>query len=243
MPAVGYTTPTSRTSPRATTGRSARSTRGSRTGWLGRYLDRVGTQRQPAPGALARLPLPPALASHEGAGRGDRRARRVQLLGAGRLGRRRGPDARDARRARRAPRRPDPAPGGEATRSRPPAPPARALRQEQRQRLRQPGRVPRRRPTRSRASSPGSPRCSPRACRSAASRSPRRAPTTPTPTSRRRSPTGLKLTARTLLAFQRDLEARGLADRVLDHVWSEFGRRARGERLAAPTTAPPASAS
>jgi hypothetical protein len=35
------TTPTSRTSPRATTGRSARSTR-RRTGWLGRYLDRVG---------------------------------------------------------------------------------------------------------------------------------------------------------------------------------------------------------
>ena len=28
-----------------------------------------------------------------------------------------------------------------------------------------------------------------------------------------------------LLAFQRDLEARGLADRVLVHVWSEFGRR------------------
>jgi uncharacterized protein (DUF1501 family) len=30
-----------------------------------------------------------------------------------------------------------------------------------------------------------------------------------------------------LLAFQRDLEARGLADRVLVHVWSEFGRRAK----------------
>jgi uncharacterized protein (DUF1501 family) len=28
-----------------------------------------------------------------------------------------------------------------------------------------------------------------------------------------------------LLAFQRDLEARGLDDRVLVHVWSEFGRR------------------
>lgn len=36
----------------------------------------------------------------------------------------------------------------------------------------------------------------------------------------------LKLTADSLLAFQRDLEARGLADRVLVHVWSEFGRRA-----------------
>jgi uncharacterized protein (DUF1501 family) len=29
----------------------------------------------------------------------------------------------------------------------------------------------------------------------------------------------------TLLAFQRDLEARGIADRVLIHVWTEFGRR------------------
>jgi uncharacterized protein (DUF1501 family) len=38
---------------------------------------------------------------------------------------------------------------------------------------------------------------------------------------------GLKLTADSLLAFQRDLEARGIADRVLVHVWSEFGRRAK----------------
>ncbi len=37
----------------------------------------------------------------------------------------------------------------------------------------------------------------------------------------------LKLTTDSLVAFQRDLEARGLADRVLVHVWSEFGRRAR----------------
>jgi uncharacterized protein (DUF1501 family) len=37
----------------------------------------------------------------------------------------------------------------------------------------------------------------------------------------------LALTAASLLAFQRDLEARGLADRVLIHVWTEFGRRAR----------------
>lgn len=36
----------------------------------------------------------------------------------------------------------------------------------------------------------------------------------------------LQLTADSLLAFQRDLEARGLADRVLTLVWSEFGRRA-----------------
>ncbi len=37
---------------------------------------------------------------------------------------------------------------------------------------------------------------------------------------------GLRLTAASLQAFQRDLEARGLDDRVLVHVWSEFGRRA-----------------
>jgi uncharacterized protein (DUF1501 family) len=35
-----------------------------------------------------------------------------------------------------------------------------------------------------------------------------------------------KLTADSLYAFQRDLEARGLEDRVLTLVWSEFGRRA-----------------
>src|SRR5205085_9545663 len=37
----------------------------------------------------------------------------------------------------------------------------------------------------------------------------------------------LQLASESLLAFQRDLEARGIADRVLVHVWSEFGRRAK----------------
>ena len=37
----------------------------------------------------------------------------------------------------------------------------------------------------------------------------------------------LQLCADSLLAFQRDLEARGLADRVVTLVWSEFGRRAQ----------------
>jgi uncharacterized protein (DUF1501 family) len=36
---------------------------------------------------------------------------------------------------------------------------------------------------------------------------------------------GLTQTFDSLLAFQRDLEARGIADRVLVKVWSEFGRR------------------
>jgi uncharacterized protein (DUF1501 family) len=37
---------------------------------------------------------------------------------------------------------------------------------------------------------------------------------------------GIDLAAKSLLAFQRDLEARGLQDRVVVHVWTEFGRRA-----------------
>ena len=40
-------------------------------------------------------------------------------------------------------------------------------------------------------------------------------------------PGNLDLLSRSLAAFQADLEARGLADRVVTHVWSEFGRRAR----------------
>jgi len=39
-------------------------------------------------------------------------------------------------------------------------------------------------------------------------------------------PENLKITSDSLYAFQRDLEARGIADRVLTLVWSEFGRRA-----------------
>ena len=39
--------------------------------------------------------------------------------------------------------------------------------------------------------------------------------------------TAFELTAKSLLAFQRDLEARGMADRVLTLVWTEFGRRAQ----------------
>jgi uncharacterized protein (DUF1501 family) len=40
-------------------------------------------------------------------------------------------------------------------------------------------------------------------------------------------PAFLKQTCDALLAFQRDLEARGIADRVLLKLWSEFGRRPR----------------
>jgi uncharacterized protein (DUF1501 family) len=38
---------------------------------------------------------------------------------------------------------------------------------------------------------------------------------------------GLSLIADSIAAFQSDLEARGIDDRVLLHVWSEFGRRAQ----------------
>jgi uncharacterized protein (DUF1501 family) len=38
---------------------------------------------------------------------------------------------------------------------------------------------------------------------------------------------GIQLIADSIAAFQADIEARGIADRVLVHVWSEFGRRAQ----------------
>jgi uncharacterized protein (DUF1501 family) len=40
-------------------------------------------------------------------------------------------------------------------------------------------------------------------------------------------PHNIDLLSQSLAAFQADLEARGVADRVIVHVWSEFGRRAR----------------
>jgi uncharacterized protein (DUF1501 family) len=38
--------------------------------------------------------------------------------------------------------------------------------------------------------------------------------------------TGVTMAGEAIAAFQADLEARGIADRVVVHVWSEFGRRA-----------------
>jgi uncharacterized protein (DUF1501 family) len=40
-------------------------------------------------------------------------------------------------------------------------------------------------------------------------------------------PNNIELLSQTLAAFQTDVEARGIADRVLVHVWSEFGRRVK----------------
>ncbi len=67
--------------------------------------------------------------------------------------------------------------------------------------------------------------------------------TTRTPTRPQALPKNLQLTFDSLLAFQRDLEARGLADRVLVARLVGVRPPRGGERLAAPTTAPPASAS
>ncbi len=56
-------TRTSRTSPRVTSGRSARSTRTSGPGWLGRWLDQVGRADNPLQGLSLDGRLAPALAT------------------------------------------------------------------------------------------------------------------------------------------------------------------------------------
>ena len=48
---------------------------------------------------------------------------------------------------------------------------------------------------------------------------------TRTRTRPKRSRNNLGATVESVLAFQRDLEARGIADRVVIQLWSEFGRR------------------
>ena len=229
-------TPTSRTSRRATSGRSARSTPNLRTGWLGRVLDRVGSPDNPLQGVSLDGQLAPVAGDRAQPGGGDRQARGLRLLDARRVG-----PGRGARRARvhaasgaRCTARSDPAIAQAARAAafaggvrdalaplgvdgKPPYTPAAAYPQtaeavpEAARRLRGDARR--------------------RACRSAPPRSARPAPTTRTPTRRSRCRKNLKLTFDSLLAFQRDLEARGLADRVLTLVWSEFGRRAAGERL------------
>ena len=68
------------------------------TGWMGRYLDAVGTPDNPLQGLSLTGSLAAGARDREGAGRGDRRARPVRLLVARRLGRGRGPDARRDRR-------------------------------------------------------------------------------------------------------------------------------------------------
>ena len=200
----------------------------ARTGWLGRYLDRVGARDNPLQGlsldcALRRRSRP------RSAGRLDRRPRRLRLLDApdvwgdvedrmldaiGALG------ALPTTATPALAQAPARAPGGDRCAA------AAARPSKTASTLHEPGRLPEGRRRVSRAGWPARRDARRRACRSLRRARRRRATTTRTTTRRRRSPTACKLTADSLLAFQRDLEARGLADRVLVHVWSEFGRRA-----------------
>ena len=180
-------------------------------------------RRQPASGPLPRR-LARAQPRHRaGPGRGDLGGE-LRPLGARRLGRCRGADVRELRaarcRGRAVPRRAaagrrQGGPAGEH-----PARPARRLLG----RDREPGSLPRRASTSPRAS-PGWRRCSRPGCRS-------RCASVGAPGSYDTHDeqaddfgTDLQQTCDGLLAFQRDLEARGLDDRVVTLVWSEFGRR------------------
>ena len=107
-------TPTSRTSPRATSGRSARPERPARTGWMGRFLDRVGTRDNPLQGLSLDGSLSPSLATRKvpvAASPGARRLRPSGRPASGATSRRCMFDA--LQRARRAPaRHSDPASHG-----------------------------------------------------------------------------------------------------------------------------------
>ena len=70
------------------------------TGWLGRYLDAVGSPDNPSAGPVADRVARARARDGEGAGRCDRRPRAVRLLCSRRLGRGRRPDARGDRDAR-----------------------------------------------------------------------------------------------------------------------------------------------
>ena len=74
---------TSRTSPRATSTRSASSTIGARTGWLGRYLDRAGDDENPLQGLSLDGSLSPDAGDREQAGRRGRRRHRLRHLDRG----------------------------------------------------------------------------------------------------------------------------------------------------------------
>ena len=159
MPAVGYTHPDqSHFTSRHYWEVGATSTQ-LNTGWLGRYLDAVGTMDNPLQGVSFDDTLAPSLGDREGAGRGHLGARPVRLLLEPRLGRGAGPDARVVRAVRGADR-PGAAHRGER---RPPGrPPAQAAAAVPLRRTASRGsraRWPTRsRTTRSRRSSPASPR-------------------------------------------------------------------------------------
>ena len=198
------------------------------TGWLGRYLDVVGTPGQPAAGAVADRLAAAGARDREGAGRGDRRPRPVRLLDARRLGRGRG--------------------RGCSTRSAllgtPAAPTRRCATVGERDRRRPTtlrtqlapfaGKEASRRPSPYPAGDDSFPTALQGLAAMIAAGLPLRCVAleatgeydTHAGQASALTP-ALTTTAASLYAFQRDLEARGVADRVLTLVWSEFGRRAK----------------
>ena len=197
------------------------------TGWLGRYLDVAGVRRQPAAGPLDHRQPRAFARDGQGARRGDRRPEPVQLRRAGRLGHRRR-TACSTRWARSA----------ACTRAtRPSATAANVTKQSDRLRRQllpfaeQNGITsPVPYPTGNDGFTTGLQgvaamiaanlplRCvALEASGSYDTHAGQAAALTP----------ALTTTAASLYSFQRDLEARGIADRVLTLVWSEFGRRAQ----------------
>ena len=228
-------TRTSRTSPRATTGRSATLDPAGRVGWLGRYLDRHGVADNPLQGLLARLHAVAGARDGRRPGRGRSATRVLRLLDARRLGPERSTTA--ARRLGRAgqPRAADPAladaPARAARMSDGAAQPA------------WPAAGPHEAPGRRRTSPSGRTNGFPRPARVAGRDDPARAAAARRHARRQRRlrharrtrtrrcrPTSTLL-SRSLAAFQADLEARGSPTGSSIHVWSEFGRRPQAERL------------
>ena len=202
----------------------------------GRYLDRVGTPDNPLQGLSLDDTLAPALATRADAGRGDRRARPLRVLGAGASGgRARDPDAR-RRRAARAPRTRGAAiaalraggRGGGAGATGSAASCGRSA-----QRHHEPGGLSgsrRRLPAPARRAR-GDARRRPAAALRRASTRP--ATTTRTPTRRTRSQRRAEADRRTRCSRSSATSRRaGSPTACSSHVWSEFGRRAAGERLA-----------
>ena len=233
MPAVGYTHPDQSHFTSRHFWEVGATNAQLQTGWLGRVIDRIGRDDNPLQGLSLDYSLQPALAtsskpvasldSPEGYNFwtpkvwGDVEQKMLATVAA--LG----------QRARAQPR-PGDAPGGEGDRPvDAPAPAAAAVREPEDD---EPRSRTRPRTTRSRSGCARSPRCSPRACRSAcaALRAPGGYDThSDQPKALEQ---GLKLTTDSLLAFQRDLEARGLADRVLDPRVVGVRAPRQGERLA-----------
>ena len=196
-------------------------------GWLGRWLDANGNADNPLQGMSLGYSLSPVMRSRTRAGRVGELAGQRRLLHPRdvRRGLRRGDE--DVDRARAHARRRAGAEGRKARRIPRQAGrrPARALREDE---DRRPaclvGRVPG-------AELVRQPPAHARRPDLQAARHPRRdrrraRPTsTRMPTSATRSPSRCPRSARRSAAFQADLEARGVADRVLTFVWSEFGRR------------------